>query len=94
MLCCAGTGKTKTILGLLSIILHSAPKGAYSSDTAPQAAPGQALADGLDFGRSLTLEQRHELWLKSSPWLSGRQDSRWAATMMLCSCSCAALGAA
>ena len=28
---CPGTGKTKTILGLLSIIMHSAPKGAFAA---------------------------------------------------------------
>lgn len=87
----AGTGKTKTILGLLSIVLHSAPKGAFAAAPRPSSAAGNSTAGGSeaagqpDRGVGGTGAEAHpaaldghELWLASSPWLAGRPDPRWA----------------
>lgn len=71
---CSGTGKTKTILGLLSIVMHSAPKGAFSTSAAPSAGAGGELSPKSAMKRRA--RGRDDLWLACSPWLAGKPDPR------------------
>ena len=61
-----GTGKTRTILGLLGIILFSAPEGTS----------GLVIHDEVVVAE-LAPEDRTQLWLKASPWACGGLDVRW-----------------
>nr|CAD1824573.1 unnamed protein product [Ananas comosus var. bracteatus] len=56
-----GTGKTQTILGLLSAVLHSAPARVQSKSGFPA---GKHRAE-------LQIEDRYSQWTKASPWLVG-----------------------
>jgi len=67
----AGTGKTKTILGLLSVIMHSRPasRSASSSGVAASSSGGEAPTSDM---------ARLRLWHASSPWVIGVQNPRCA----------------
>ena len=79
----SGTGKTKTILGLLSIIMHSAPRGAFASavpkggsgsvPTSPTAAAG--LPSYVRY-QKLSAEKRRRVWMEANPHLLGWPDPR------------------
>ncbi|KAL2254379.1 UNVERIFIED_CONTAM: putative helicase MAGATAMA 3 [Sesamum indicum] len=55
-----GTGKTQTILGLLSAILHATPARVHSK--------GKLV--GVKRGPELPIEEKYNHWEKASPWLS------------------------
>lgn len=80
----AGTGKTKTILGLLSIIMHSAPRGAFASAKpggggealgSPTAAEAEAQPSHIKY-RRLSAERKRAAWLEANPYLLGVPDPR------------------
>ncbi|XP_052203750.1 probable helicase MAGATAMA 3 isoform X2 [Diospyros lotus] len=56
-----GTGKTQTILGLLSAILHATPARVSS----------KGKLCGIKRGPELPLQEKHNHWVKASPWLHG-----------------------
>ncbi|VAI54735.1 unnamed protein product [Triticum turgidum subsp. durum] len=56
-----GTGKTQTILGLLSAVLHSAPARMQT----------RGGFDVQKHGPELDIESKHANWMKASPWLIG-----------------------
>ena len=81
-----GTGKTKTILGLLSIIMHSAPRGAFASAAAnggsggEPTSPTSAAAGQPSYVRyrQMSADKRRRVWMEANPHLLGRPDPRWA----------------
>ena len=74
---CVGTGKTKTILGLLSILLHSGPKGAFAA--ASVAWPEDEQFRRTWEPRGLDSDERRQAWLAGANWLvEGNQDARCA----------------
>ena len=67
LLCLAGTGKTKTILGILSVIMHSR--------AASRPAPGGGA--GSSSGAPTSELERLRLWRAASPWAAGVPNPRW-----------------
>lgn len=60
-----GTGKTKTILGLLGIVLYAAPEGSS----------GLVIHEDVALA-PLTPTQRTQLWHAASPWACGAPNPR------------------
>ena len=62
-----GTGKTRTILNLLSVVMHSTFKGALELQNTSESG-----------ARRLTLspEDKDRLWVKQAPWVLGLPDPR------------------
>ncbi len=89
--CRAGTGKTKTILGLLSIIMHSAPRGAFasavangSSSSAPTSPTSAAGLPSYVRYQKLSRDKKRRVWMEANPHLLGRPDPRWVGRTMQC----------
>ncbi|KAI7846383.1 hypothetical protein COHA_000094 [Chlorella ohadii] len=79
----ASTGKTKTILGLLSIIMHSAPRGAFasavangSSSSAPTSPTSAAGLPSYVRYQKLSGDKKRRVWMEANPHLLGRPDPR------------------
>lgn len=71
-----GTGKTTTILGLLAIVMHAAPLGAFGRGGT--GVTNGSRKDGKADGSvaASTLQDRQRAWLQASPWLRGIPDPR------------------
>ncbi|KAK1384450.1 putative helicase MAGATAMA 3 [Heracleum sosnowskyi] len=61
-----GTGKTQTIIGILSVILHAVPVKIHS----------KGKITGIKHGRGpeLSFQDKYKDWKKASPWLGGTND--------------------
>lgn len=71
-------GKTRTILNLLSVVMHSAAKGSLElvPSVAKRAASAVAAAGSSDGLTPDAAAERQRLWQQQSPWMFGQPTIR------------------